>query len=82
MFINLQNPYGYKVCYTEKGYKKVYNQHFITYTYNQAVKTKMFYLRYPPLSRTDNHKLNKPTWYIIQITKREVKRGIWRECPF
>lgn len=82
MRINLNNKYGYKVCYTEKGYKKKYEQYFITYSYKQALQMKMFYLKYPPYSREDNHKINEPTWYIISITKSEVRHGIWRQCPF
>lgn len=76
--------YGYKVCYTEKGHKSELKRYFITYTYKQALKMKELYLRYTHLrSREDyNHILNKPTWYILPITRKEVRQGIWRECPF
>lgn len=79
------NRYGYKVCYTEKGHKQELKRYFITYTYAQALQMKEFYIRYPKglHSREDyNHILNKPTWYILPITIKEVKQGIWRECPF
>ena len=36
---NLHNPYGYKVCYKEKGCKS-YIRRFITRTYREAKKMK------------------------------------------
>lgn len=81
MKVSMTNPYGYKVCYQEKAKKQII-RHFITHTYKQAKDIKRHYLLYPPLSRIDNHVLKKPTWFIIPISKREVRDGIWRECPF
>ncbi len=54
----------------------------MTYTYKQAKRALHYYLLYPPRARSDNHKLNNPTWKIIPINKDEVKAGIWREVPF
>ena len=34
---NLHNPYGYKVCYKEKGCKN-YIRRFITRTYREAIR--------------------------------------------
>ena len=81
MKTKLNNPYGYKVCYREKGCKE-YIRHFLTYTYNQALKARRYYRKYPQTSREDNHLLNKPYWVIIPVTKSEVKDGIWHEVPF
>lgn len=78
---NINNPYGYKVCYKEKHTKR-YIRYFLTYTYKQAVRAKQGYVRFPQLSREDNHILKKPVWHIIPITKFEVRDGIWREVPF
>lgn len=78
---NLNNPYGYKVCYKEKGAKD-YIRHFLAYTYRQAKLAKNYYIRYPTHSREDNHLLRKPEWVIIPIKKSEVRAGIWREVPF
>ena len=76
----LKNPYGYKVCYKEKG-SKVYVIKFLTHSYRQAVDMKILYLRAPP--KTDgNKKLKKPTWFVIPIKKSEIRAGIWREVPF
>lgn len=76
--------YGYKVCYSEKGHKREIKRYFKTYTYKQAVKAKEMYLRFKDLRSRENynHIIKKPTWYILPITKQEVKQGIWRECPF
>lgn len=72
---------GYKVCYREQG-KTRYIRYFMTYTYKQAVNAMVGYIRYPPKSREDNHKLIGPTWKIIPISRKEVDNGIWLECPF
>ena len=49
---NPHNPYGYKVCYQEKG-SSVYIRYFLTYTYKDAVTVMQGYLLksgtdYPP----------------------------------
>ena len=76
-----RNRYGYKICYCEKG-SKLYIRYFMTYTYKQAISAMNGYIRYPPTAREDGHKLKKPNWDIIPITKDEVIAGIWREDPF
>lgn len=43
---NPHNPYGYKVCYQEKG-SSVYIRYFLTYTYKDAVTVMQGYIRYP-----------------------------------
>ena len=78
---NPHNPYGYKVCYQEKG-SSVYIRYFLTYTYKQAVAVMQGYIRYPPTERETGRQLNHPRWFIFPITKKEVLRGIWREGPF
>ena len=78
---NLNNPYGYKVCYKEKGSKE-YIRHFLTYTYQQAKQAKLYYIKYPQHSREDEHPLKNPQWVIIPIKKSEVRAGIWHEVPF
>ena len=78
---NLNNKYGYKVCYTEKHYKKLHER-FLTRTYEQAKMVKQGYYLYPPESLNTGRKLIKPKWYIIPITRREVQEGIWKQAPF
>lgn len=77
----MKKSYGYKVCYCEHG-KSAYIRHYKTYTYKQAINALCFYRRYPPKSHKDNHKLKRPKWKIIPISKNEVLAGIWREDPF
>ena len=79
--LDMDNPYGYKVCYKEPGHKK-YIRHFKTYTLDQAQKAVNYYKQYNPRSREDNHLLQKPKWVIIPIKYSEVRAGIWREVPF
>ena len=76
----LKNPYGYKVCYKEKG-SKLYVRIYITHTYKQAVYAKIQYIHHPP-SNISKRKLKRLTWYIIPIKKSEIRAGIWREVPF
>ncbi len=75
MKVNTNNKYGYKVCYTEKHHKKL-NVKFKTWTYSQAMEMKRFYCTYPLWN------VEKPTWFIIPISKSEYRNGIWREVPF
>ena len=79
--MNKSNPYGYKVCYRENGCRE-YIRHFLTYTYNQALRARSYYRKYPQKSREDNHELKNPYWVIIPVKKSEVKDGIWHEVPF
>lgn len=76
MKINLHNPYGYKVCYKEKFSKNYYIERFLTHTYKDAVDMKKLYLTF---KEYENKKL---IWFILPITKKEFKRGIWNQCPF
>ncbi len=78
---DLHNPYGYKVCYRERRSKRIV-RYFIVHSYKSAVSMKQLYIRYPPRERETNRQLNRPTWLILPITRKEVLRGIWRECPF
>ena len=70
---NLHNPYGYKVCYKEKGGKE-YIRHFLTYTYSQARQAKMYYIKYPQRSREDDHLLDRPEWVIIPVKNPKCVR--------
>ena len=78
---DLHNPYGYRVCYRERR-SKTTDRYFIVRSYKNAVDMKMFNIRNPPRERETNRQLNRPTWLILPITRKEVLRGIWRECPF
>ena len=71
----VDNPYGYKICYQERGSKELITK-FMTHNYKLAVKYKLYYVRCKDI------KLKKPTWCIIPITRKEVKAGIWRQVPF
>ena len=77
----MAKSYGYKVCYKEQGSKE-YIRYFLTYTYKQAARAMKGYILYPPRERETGRKLNRPKWKIIPVTYNEIKRGIWRECPF
>ena len=70
----LDNPYGYKICYQEKGSKFLVEK-FYTHSYRRAVAIKNMYLKYPVSNK-------KHTLFIIPIKKREVMKGIWRQVPF
>ena len=71
----LNNPYGYKICYTRKRFKKQYVLDFKTHSFKRAMKIKR-----ECVTRRDK-KRNKKTWLVLPITKAEVKRGIWKR-PF
>jgi hypothetical protein len=79
--MNKHNTYGYKVCYRERG-KVKYVCYFKTYTYEQAVYSKAYYIRFTTKSRDDSHTLINPIWRIRPITRKEVLAGCWRDVPF
>lgn len=71
----LKNPYGYKICYTQKPIKNKYVTKFHIHSFRRAMRIKREYVA----RRKKKH--NKITWHVIPITKTEVKRGIWK-TPF
>lgn len=76
--------YGYKICYSEKGHKRVVKAYFLVRSYTEAVRIKKSFAGHSGYNYDrENYKrrLKKPTWYIVPITRREVLRGIWREVP-
>ena len=75
------NPFGYKVGYRENG-NRLFNLHFITYTYKQARFSLRFYRKYPQRNRETNRPIIDPFWEIKPITKKEYLAGIWDELPF
>ena len=79
--MNKKNPYGYKVGYRENG-NRLFNRHFLTYTYNQALSTLRFYRKYPQQKRETLRPIIDPFWEIKPITKKEYLAGIWNELPF
>ena len=77
---NLDNKFGYKVCENNKLDKSYIRLLFITRKYNTAKQVKEYHIK-------DKYrlpkKLYKRLYYsIIPITKLEVKKGIWKQCPF
>ena len=79
--MNKKNPYGYKIGYRENG-NRLFNRHFLTYTYKQALSTLRFYRKYPQQKRETLRPIIDPFWEIKPITKKEYLAGIWNELPF
>ena len=75
------NKYGYKVCYIEKGCKKMM-RYIVTNSLMLAEMELRYFQIHPQFERNTNRKLISPTWYTITIkTYAEYKR-LWRGCPF
>ena len=74
---NLYNPYGYKICYTKHRFKKQYIDIFHAHTYKTAMKIKKECV----IHRKFKRGRKKFTYQVVPITKKEVKRGIWKK-PF
>ena len=79
--MNKNNPFGYKVGYRKNG-NRLFNRHFMTYTYKQARFSLRFYRKYPQRNRESNRPIIDPFWEIKPITKKEYLAGIWDELPF
>lgn len=75
------SSYGYKVCCREEGAKE-YVRYFLTHNRKQAFNAMRSYIRCPPTTRDGDRELVNPKWKVIPVSKKETKRGIWRECPF
>ena len=78
MKINLNNPYGYKVCYSTPKRKRKLIEYTYTNTYGLAQFEKR---RYEKFSEDSHNNLYRATWYIVPIKKREYNK-IWGNCPF
>ena len=74
MKIQINNKYGFKVCYTTKKYKNKYKLVCVTNTYSLAQLSKNLYVKH-------QDKKDKLDWYILPIRKREYKK-LWKDCPF
>lgn len=73
---NPHNPYGYKVCYQEKG-SSVYIRYFLTYTYKAAVSAMQGYIRYPPYRTGNGQTTKSPALvHLSRYTKRSSARDL------
>ena len=80
--IKQNNPFGYRVGYRENG-SRLFHDHFLTFTYQDAIEMQQHYLSYPPIhSHDDDHLLINPSWEIRPITLQQVLAGIWQQNPF
>ena len=73
--MNVNNKYGYKVCYRELGKSKL-KLFLITNTFDLPVWHVRWYKRDPP------HKINNPLWEIHEVTTRKEYEKLWKCCPF
>ena len=73
MKIDLQNPYGYKLCCSKKN-EKYYKIIVITNTYDLAKFEKERHLKM-------QNKKEKLNWFILPIKKKEYYK-LWKDCPF
>ena len=74
MKIKLNNPYGYKLCYSYNKNKRRLYEFRYTNTYDLALFEKKHCEKIYNL-------FNKITWYILPIKKKEYNK-IWKDCPF
>ena len=73
MKIKLNNPYGYKLCYSYNTKKRKIYEKLYTNTLDLALFEK---------NRCEKKCLiKKITWYILPIKKKEYNK-IWKDCPF
>jgi len=75
------NKYGYKLCYTNEGSKKLH-RYIVTNTYGLAEFEKQLCEKYPEKVKQNNQTIRGPTWYIIPIKNKFEYKKLWRGCPF
>lgn len=73
--MQLNNKYGYKVCYREYGKQKT-KLYCVTNTLGLALWHVRWYEREPP------QKMHKPEWEIYQIETKQEYEKLWKGCPF
>ena len=74
MKASINNPFGYKICYTERRLKRRYVTKFMVHSYKRAKHLKKEYVLSEPRKK-------RKTWHILPVTKKDLRRGIW-ERPF
>ena len=77
----INNKFGYKVCQNNKLDKSYVRVLFITRKYATAKQVKEYHLKYTR-KNLPKKLIKRTTYSIIPITKYEVKKGIWKQCPF
>lgn len=82
MNIDINNRYGYKLCYSEPPKKKKLYIHIVTNSYSLVKWEKDRCQRTEQYSRIDNHKLYKPTWYVLPVKNKTEYKRLWKGCPF
>lgn len=79
--MNLNNKYGYKVCYREIGKTKL-KIHLICNSYDLAIWEIQYYEINPQHGRKTNQLIKSPKWYVIPIKTFLEYKWLWRDCPF
>jgi hypothetical protein len=79
--LDMNNKYGYKVCYREFGKLKL-KIHLVCNTYDSAVWSVQYYENHQQRDRKTNIPIREPTWFVLPVkTLLEYKR-LWKGCPF
>ena len=79
--LDMNNKYGYKVCYREFGKLKL-KIHLVCNTYDGAVWNIQYYENHQQQDRKTNKPIREPTWFVLPVkTVLEYKR-LWKGCPF
>ena len=73
--------YSYKVCYIEKGCKKMV-RYIVTDSLMLAEMEIRYYEKNPAYEGNTNRLLNNPTWKIIPVKNLIEHKLLWRGCPF
>lgn len=73
--------YSYKVCYIEKGCKKMV-RYIVTDSLMLAEMELRYYEKNPAYERNTTRLLNNPTWKIIPVKNLIKHKLLWRGCPF
>lgn len=77
----LENRYGYKVCYTEKG-KMKQKVYLITNTLESAIWSVRWYESHSPPDRKTQKPIINAVWSILPIRTYLEYKWRYRGCPF
>lgn len=77
----MKNKYGYKVCYQQRGKRKM-KLYLVTNTYSSAEWSVRWYETHPTEDRQTKRLLENVTWLIIPVKTFLEYKWLWRGCPF
>ena len=76
-----KNEYGYKVCYQQKGTRKL-KIYLVTNSRDLAFWEVRWYETHSPPDRKTRKPITNAVWVVIPVKTYLEYKKLWRGCPF